>query len=259
VRLTAAGEVFYDDIKRILAEYDESIQKIEQMKRDTSGTLRIGYLHGATHSFLSETYSAYISEHPNTETKLFLMEGNTLTAALEDNTVDIIYTMTYGDVNSSWYSSLKVYDDYYGALVNKNHRLASSSQLTMEDLAGRGEGVVLTPNKARFPEQYAYLYHTIKASPVAADLEVRDSINDANDMVSQVVAGECFSLAPSHLLFFLNMKDVRFIPIIRPYLHFNVSAIWKKAKETPLILDFINTTEKVASRLGTEVLRNSIS
>jgi hypothetical protein len=60
-------------------------------------------------------------------------------------------------------------------------------------------------------------------------------------------------------VFLLDTTRLRFIPIDNPYLNVNICAVWKKTKESPIVLDFLESIKTVTGTMGADALRNRIA
>src|SRR6202043_1154141 len=68
VRLTAAGRLFLEDSRRILAEVQEAARRAEQAARGLSGTLRVGFVEGISwHGIVPESFRRFRQKQADAE------------------------------------------------------------------------------------------------------------------------------------------------------------------------------------------------
>lgn len=252
-RLTAFGEVYAEGVEKMLAEHDAALARIRSMKNDYTGTLRIGYLYGASHAFLPTVHTRFCETHPETDVRLASIEGGKITSVLEANEIDIGIVMTDAQPNESWYTSHLIYDDFYGVVVHTSHPLACRNSIELSELANE---TVYIFDPGSFHNQWSFLKHQLEQQ--IPEATVKDLIHDAIDIPMFAKNHRAMSIVPSHLLFALDIDGLRFIPIHKPYLSTEIRAIWKKSKESPALLGFIDCLKAVTEGMSTETLRNCV-
>ncbi|MGN0037832.1 MAG: LysR family transcriptional regulator [Coriobacteriales bacterium] len=251
-RLTPFGELFASSVEKMLMEYDLALSQMRGMKNNFAETLKIGYLFGSVHAFLPSLHTRFCELHPETQVRLVCIDGGKIMDALESNEINMAITMMSELPNPSWYSSHLIYDDFYGAIVREDHPLAARGSIELGDLNGE---TVYIFDPSSYRSQWEYL--RFKICECGASVELKEMIHDAIDMPMFVKNHNVVSLAPQHLLFALDMEGLRFLPIRNPYLTIDIRAVWKKSKETPALLSFIDCLKDVTGNMSTEALRNA--
>ncbi|MBP1627646.1 MAG: LysR family transcriptional regulator [Holophagaceae bacterium] len=132
VRLTPAGEVFYQDVQRIMAELDEAVEKVRMTKSGSLGKLSIGVL--AAESFLPETINQFSAAHPNIAVTLNRFPIDALNTAMERGEVDIGITMSVGLADMPNYRVHVLAADVLSAVMRPDNPLAQRERLSLTDL-----------------------------------------------------------------------------------------------------------------------------
>ncbi|WP_005037290.1 LysR family transcriptional regulator [Holophaga foetida] len=132
VRLTPAGEVFYQDVQRILAELDEAVDKVRMTKSGSLGKLSIGVL--ASEPFLPETINRFNIAHPNIAVTLNRFPIDALNTAMERGEVDIGITISVGLAEMPNYRVHVLAADVLSVVMRNDHPLAQRERLTVTDL-----------------------------------------------------------------------------------------------------------------------------
>lgn len=238
VRLTEAGQIFCEDIGRVLSDYDEAIMRLERKKRDVNDLLKVGYLYGAVAPYLAALYSDFTSNNPNIEIDMLSLEHNELLLDLECNRIDVALNEDLGNINHAWYQSHVIFRDYCCIMVPKNHKLAQRSSISIKDLSG--ETLITTTSvNSDYP---SLLEHVFKASGVDADF--LKLVNCYPEFVMRVESGMGIAIIPSQLMYFCTSEDMAFIPISDRLLHHNICAIWKRSHDNPKIEALIDSIDR---------------
>lgn len=238
VRLTETGKMFFHDMNRLLDTYDEAMENLERSKHSGGTLLRVGYLHGATYSFLSKLYKSFIEENPDIELELFSLEHIELSKRLEEDAIDIALTEEFNDVNPTWYNRHVIYTDYCCAVMPKNHHLANQTYLTLTDLDGE---TVFTGSKNQ-SEYSTILEHAFKTESV--DVDIRPVFNSFSEITARIETDNAITISPGHLGQLCTSDNIVFIPLANEFLIHSVSAIWKKSNETPEVMAFVESIER---------------
>ncbi len=247
VRLTKQGETFLADMLNMLEVYDAALAKIEKAEKNAGEILRVGYLQGAASSFLMEACTAFQSRNPDVHVRLHAFEHEELREALEKGAVDVSLTMTFSQPNPSWYSSMLVYRDRHGIMVDKQSHFAQCGELSLSDLAGE---TLLVPNRERYRTYSAFLMHAIREAD--SELDVADGIYDANDYAMQAKVRDYVTIIPGHLARFYDFKDMQFVPLSNESLAFDVRAVWKTSHESRTITHFIEAIKGASEHASPE-------
>ena len=238
VRLTDAGEMFREDALKIVEDYEQALSHIAHYRDGVSSVIRIGFLLGSYGSFLPLACRRYHELHPEVEFGFSVLDIGEMQEALNDNLIDIGFTLFSKDIQGGRYEYRCLYEDEYKLAVPKTHRLADRTSVRMEDLGGE---TLLAP---RFnPSKSTLTQMTVRLR--AAGVEVRNDyrIKDAATLMAMVVSTGHVSLALDHLNVY-GSGNLVFLPFENEDMSLCAGPIWKKSKETDVILSFIGFLEQ---------------
>src|SRR5437868_4267144 len=97
VKLSAAGELFLEDARRILQQLNEAIERAQRVARGQSGTLRIGFTENASwHGIVPNSFRRFRERQPDGELQLNPMASLEQIEALRAGQLDagFIYNFT---------------------------------------------------------------------------------------------------------------------------------------------------------------------
>lgn len=132
VALTEAGEELLPLALRTIEDSEVCSNRMRDLKGALTGTLRIG----TTHSFsalLTDTVRRFIKEYPGVKLKIQLETASDLIDMLRNRELDLALAfkpaMAYEELESE-----PLFRNTLGAIMRKDHPLASRKVLTLEDL-----------------------------------------------------------------------------------------------------------------------------
>ena len=136
VALTKVGKTFLEDAKKIVADYERALDNVAMCRQGTSSLLRIGFLLGSFGSFLPAACLRYREEHPDVEFSLKVLDIGEVQAALNDDQIDIGFTVFAHELQGGGFDYRVIYEDRYKLAVPKTHHLAKKESLQLADLKG---------------------------------------------------------------------------------------------------------------------------
>ncbi|MFD5830700.1 LysR family transcriptional regulator [Lentzea sp. NPDC060358] len=144
IRLTAAGKVFAERARAVLAGVASAVEETRDVARGRQGTVTIGFEQGATFTgALASLMAAFRRRAPRVGLELVAMTGSEQWAALRDGTIAFACgSHRPSDAALSW---LEMTSDRLGLLVAGDHPLAARDEVRLRDL--EGERVVLEPRE----------------------------------------------------------------------------------------------------------------
>lgn len=254
VGLTQTGKEFAEESERLILLYDAIMAKMADRRRSSTASLKIGYLEHASKPFLLDAIEAFSRNCPETNVSLTRLDGIEAAEALMHDEADLTISLTFDDINGEWYDQYEIFDDYYGLVVSEDHELAKMQQIVLSDLSG-SDLVLALPDRDLHRIEWSYLYNELQRAGI--ELETHDCIQDLNDYTLFPLLKDCPAVMPMHYMDILDSR-LRFVPIVSPYLHCSVSAIWKKKYENPTLRFFVEAIETTTRGMSTEVLRGMV-
>lgn len=257
VRLTEAGSLFLEDAQKIVADYEHALSRISQYRDGVSSVIRIGYLLGSYGSFLPLVCKSYSEQHPEVGFHFKTMEIGDIQAKLNENRIDVGFTLFTKDIQGGKYAYRCLYEDRYKLAVPKTHRLAGRESVTLSDLKGE---TVLSPRFNRTRSTLSQV--SVKLRNAGIEVRTDDQIVDSGALMATIVATGHVAMSLDHHKLY-GSGNVVFVPVDDDGMDLCCGPIWKKSKENDAILSFMDflfketkgfTKEDFLSREGAEGL-----
>ena len=93
VKLTKAGEMFVQDARVILHDYDNAIERLSVLNSGTESIVRVGYLHEAARPFIARFVRYIKSNYPKIVVVFRGMKFSELYSALDEHRVDLNFML----------------------------------------------------------------------------------------------------------------------------------------------------------------------
>ena len=135
--LTAAGERFLKDAKKITNQANLSMEDMEDFKEGYDHVIRIGYHGEMFKKDLAEILKEFRPSHPKTKIYLSQEPQDQLVESLEYGELDLIFTI-YGSFFKSleWLKAEILEKNRVKLAVSMDHPLLKKEKVTREDLKG---------------------------------------------------------------------------------------------------------------------------
>jgi DNA-binding transcriptional LysR family regulator len=136
VVLTAAGAVFYLEVKELLKQYHAAMEKVYQVARGVTGTLHIGVAGATLRLFMPQIIRRFQEEYPSINLKFFEYYHGDLLPMLESGEVDVIFPMNMGPDGSLKNIEIEViYKDENALAMPIEHPLAGEDEVELPKAA----------------------------------------------------------------------------------------------------------------------------
>lgn len=234
VALTKVGKTFLEDAKKIVADYERALDNVAMCRQGTSSLLRIGFLLGSFGSFLPAACLRYREEHPDVEFSLKVLDIGEVQAALNDDQIDIGFTVFAHELQGGGFDYRVIYEDRYKLAVPKTHHLAKKESLQLADL--KGEKLMaprFNPPNGTLAEMNVMLRN--------AGIEVLSNqhVVDAASLMTTLVATNQVALALDHLSVYDGRGDLKFLPIEDERIRICAGPMWLRSNDKETIVPFV--------------------
>ena len=233
VQLTPAGEIFYMEAKAILERTRLAVDRARNAADGISGSLRIGYVKGQGFSLISPLVRKFYLQNPSVIFSLFRQAHLDLLMNLEQNRLDFVFNIAYGDTDLSGFSFKKISSDRLYAVLPPGHPYAQLSSIRRYDL--RSEPFLLTKY---YDDPAAKKYGSIipdKFGESGFIPKVDSRSSDAETLMILVSAGIGITILPESIVRTLGPStDLSVIPLEGEHEHVDVLAIWKSDSANPV-------------------------
>lgn len=137
VALTAAGHVFYNDVKSILSDFDAALYNAKTTQTGIPNRIKVGYS-VLERGFLTHLLTSFKERNPEIAISVVRRDfGGIWNLFLEDETIDIVFThpVTRYELISPEFVKTPLFHIHYCVLVSEKHPLAKRGYMNAEDFA----------------------------------------------------------------------------------------------------------------------------
>lgn len=239
VHLTPAGEIFYMEAKAVLERSKIAINRARNAADGVSGSMNIGYVKGQGITLIAPIIKKFYLQNPSVKFQLFRQAHLDLLMNLQQNKLDLIFNIVYGNTDLNGFSYKKISSDRLYAVLPPGHPYAQLSSIRRYDL--RDEPFLLTQYfddpSARslghiIPDKYA-------ESGFIPRIDSRSS--DAETLMILVSAGIGITILPESIVRTIgHTTDLSYVPLEGPHESVDILAIWNKDSKNPVTQVFSN-------------------
>lgn len=240
VAMTAAGEVFLDRSRRILAESEEAVAAARRAHRGETGTLAIGFIGSISHAILPKVLQAYRQKYPEVELNLNELGPAEQVDALLKRTLDVGFL---GMAQARKIPDLQVEilaEEQLMAALPSGHGMAGMKEIQLKAL--KKERFILTSrrNAPLFNEWLIELCHKAGFAP-----EIIREVDRAPTVLNYIAAGEGVSVFPAEIAKSAS-PGVRFVPLNRNLPKYRYCMAWRNDGNDGALAQFVELARKVA-------------
>jgi len=206
VRLTAAGQAFLVDARRLLRLAESAAEHARRIAGGQAGRLRIGFTAASAYRFLPELITALRARLPEVDLVLQEMVSGAQLEALASGQIDA--GLLRPPVAQAELAALRVDAEPLLAALPARHRLARQTSVRLEDLEGL-DFVMYAPHESRYFHDLLVMLFT------AANVRPRfvQQLGQIHSMLAMVRAGLGVALVPAAAVA-LRYHDVRLRPLV---------------------------------------------
>jgi DNA-binding transcriptional LysR family regulator len=231
VALTAAGEIFLVDARRVIQSVDASVRHVREAADGTRGQLRIAYISGAMMMRLPAVLREYRRRFPNVEVVPHATPYPDHVAALRDGSIDIAWSIA---VPAPDIAAQLVRSDGLLLVLPEGHPALVSE--VVDPALLRGESLVVIAHSVS-----PALYDDAMQGTAAAGfrpVQIHEAYEEEG-VLGLVAGGFGVALVP----FAWSRIGVPGIAFRRPASSYALaeSLIWHRDRHTPMIQAFVDT------------------
>jgi len=239
VRLTPAGQVFYEGTKKILALIQETVDSTKIAAAGYTGLLKIGFVDESNATGISSMIREYLKKNPTTRTEFFSTGPADLLRMLLDDQCDVIFTPAFERIRAGNLKNCKIGKYRLIAAFNKDHRFRKKDVLKYSDFAGE-QFIYVSNSNAELDFTFGFV-HQLEQENIPIHIIARtDNIDTVFFMVDAnlgvTVIPEYFSDR------FSGATNIRICRIEEDLPATDFVAVWKESKaseERDTFVDFI--------------------
>lgn len=238
VRLSSAGEQFVPFAHEVVEAHDRALSGMEVVRRRMGSSVRIGYVPGASRTFLAEACTLFTEKNPDAYLDIISLDPGEIANALREDEIDLGIGMSTRYAPRGIFSFRKIYEDCFEALVSKKHPLAERDQLRTSDLK---DVPIVVGSSSKMPELGEFLSKQFDGTGLYD--QALELINDRDSIVPLLKMELGVFLVPGHQRGFFGPLYKQ-LPIIDVDLRFDVSLIWKKSCEQSAFFEFESCVQR---------------
>ncbi len=241
VRLTEAGQVFYEGAVKTLQQAEQMVHFAQQTGRGEIGNLEVGLTGPALSSLLPQVMSRFRQEYPGVSLTLNEMRTNLQVEALLQGQlhVGLLHTPLYTDS----LATEVVYRENLVLVLPTSHRLAHPVEIpvSLRDLAG--EPFILFPRKIGpiFYDRIISMFQQVGYSP-----NIVQEVIPQRSIVSLVSIGVGLTLMQKSLST-IGHSGVVFKELLEPTPELELALAWHPKSTHPALQNFLRLVREVAS------------
>lgn len=233
VRLTATGEVFFDEAKKVLAQSDAALTAVTRTGRGESGRIAIGYVASAAYSgALVGSISSFRSAHPDVALQLVEMEMRQQLEHILDGTLDFGYIRPPIALPHGIATTIILKEPMVVALA-ETHRLANEREIDLAALEGE---TFITPGQ---PADVGFHSNTLAACrEVGFQPDIKPLGRDFTAIGSMVALGLGVALVPKSLDC-LRLPAITYVRLAKLRTSSDLAVAYRKTEISPAVRAFI--------------------
>lgn len=222
VTMTKSGEIFLEDARTILHDYDNALERLSLLNDRTEAIVRVGYLHNAARPFIARFMRFMKRHHPEIGIVFQGMKFLDLYNALDEHRVDLNFMLDVFPHGERDYRYEKIYDDQLYVVVNLENPLATKTKegVELSELVGQK---IMLPSDLAYPGLSEYVRTIVSSEPALKAIRHYGDIETLYLEV-EVNDGVGFSCGFNRELY---GDRVAFLPIKDVDTHLEVSAFWR--------------------------------
>lgn len=232
--LTHAGEVFYREAKKIIAQCDQLPEMVRAANSEQKGYLRIGYMGTVERDLIAESIYRFSQKFPDINVSLSKDMLKVLNEFLIEDKVDVIYSVLPGVSTIRNLKYKKVADNKLKVIVPANHRLADRKSVSIAEL-----------------EEEHFVMFERDVSPLTVDRTlamcvdhgfspgVTYYVKEPQSMIYSVAMGKGVAFL-SERMQLTDVSGVRFLDLEDETPDFSIVIAYKKENENPYVKQFVD-------------------
>lgn len=233
VRLTAAGEVFLDEVRHVLHLADEAAETARAIADGRRGTLRVGFNFAAGRLVLPAALTRLHAEHPGLRAELLGKDSGPQLRALEAGQLDV--ALVFGAPRRPDWRSMPVHRVNLVALVDRRHPWAGRDAVSIRELAGQR---CVMPAREPSPALYDEIHAVARRT--GTRLNVLEEINDPLATAVAVRARRVVGFTTAPRLDQGATAGLRTVPLVGPVPSLPVYAVWRADRATAPVRMFLS-------------------
>jgi DNA-binding transcriptional LysR family regulator len=225
VRLTAAGQAFFEATERILRSVEDASRQARRIGQGEYGTLAIGFIGSQSHEWMPRVLKRFRAKYPEVEVTLTEIHPSQQLEALLARTLDVGLV---GPIAGKTPPGLRLEcfsEEWPFVGMPNDHRFARLQKVALAQL--KDEPFILTSEK-NSPSYRSMISRMCERAGFVP--RVVQEVDRARTGVQYVAAGFGISIFAEHISR-LPAPGVRFVPLSGPVQKMRYGIAWRKGAE----------------------------
>lgn len=249
LRLTAPGEIFLQEARRILESSERAVELTRRSMRGQVGTLSIGFFLWGSGGFFPRIIREYRKLNPGVRLSLSEMPAPAQMEALLSGKIDVGFTRPLEPPLTRFLHEELLYQDPIVAVLPRSHRLAGSRKIQLADLAGEPFVINDRANAPRLHDNILALCASAGFSPHVVNASAMWS-----GVLTLVESGEGIALVPSGVRH-LRTRDLAFCELLPHTSYVGLALAWNPEHASPIQQGFLRLVRDNKHRITASAWR----
>jgi DNA-binding transcriptional LysR family regulator len=241
VRLTASGQLLFEEAKKVLAHADATLVALKRVGRGETGRISIGYVASAAHcGVLIESINSFRQAYPDVELQLVEMEMLQQLTELANGTLDFSYIRPPAPIPSGIATNVILREPLVVALPD-THPLASGTHV---DLIALSNNTFIAPRQS--PDVGFHRNTIVACNEAGFQPVINANGRDFLTIASMVAVGLGIALVPKSLDC-LRLPGIRYLPIMDNRTISELAVAYRKTEVSPAVRAFTLHLRSISS------------
>ena len=236
-KLTAEGQVFYEEALKTLAQADRSIAAAQRAAKGEIGRLGIGFMGFTACPFLPDLISRYKRRHPGVGLRLVEDVPSGQDIAFDRGEIDIAFTRPLSVHRRDHYETRLLFSEPLVAAFPKSRKLRTK-RVRISDLAAER---FIVFQRSSSPEVFDTIVRVCNDNGFSPRLQ--NELNNMNSVLATVEAGEGVAIIPASARN-LRADNVSFFRLQPDDVRIDFVAAWQKKEPSVALKLFLQLLEE---------------
>jgi LysR family transcriptional regulator, hca operon transcriptional activator len=248
VELTAAGRVFLDHARVMLAQAEAAMQSARQTAHPVKPSFSMGFMIGHDTTWIPRALHLLRDQLPNIRVVISTQNSPQLAAALQQGRIDVAFLRR--DDGGPELCFQQLIEETFEVFLPANHPLAAKNAIAVNELASETfmsiSGTALGIS-GKQPALRRTIDRYLKENGV--DLRPSHEVDNLGAVMSLIASTEGVALLPAYAKTFLP-DSVTTRPLLGTAPKIDLSLGYRKANTSPLLKLFLSRVAELATRPG---------
>lgn len=242
VELTEFGQNFLLEAKRLLKNYDQLLDQISNLGKQSFGNLIIGTPDMMTNSFLPTVINNYSTKYPGVIVDVRMIQPGACVNMLKNRVIDLgFFASTDTDFSSPNIQVVAISSGDLVLVTNRTHRLAGYEKVELSDIAG--ERIYLS-NRNNTPFLWNSVNHFLAQHDISA--ATVEEVDSPGAIAMLVESGLGITIMASNIVKELgNVSRLHFTTLEGMTQNSNLNVAWNRNTTNPCVQNFVEELAKV--------------